>query len=133
MPYGCPTAARSPCSRFTSLATRPNRHLPPLRACRVNLPWGSNTIIQVAAGYADVAIEFAKGFATYDLLPGLYNGMKTGLTILDLSGHPLTAKLDIDQVFTTFHSDAQHPQRTAFIAAKDPALAEQVLRLLKRK
>jgi len=29
---------------------------------RVNLSWGSNTIIQVAAGYADVAIEFARGF-----------------------------------------------------------------------
>ena len=31
---------------------------------RVNLSWGSNTIIQVAVGYADVAIEFAKGRAT---------------------------------------------------------------------
>jgi fructose-1,6-bisphosphatase/inositol monophosphatase family enzyme len=45
---------------------------------RVNLSWGSNTIIQVAAGYADVAIEFAKGFATHDILPGLYIGLKTG-------------------------------------------------------
>jgi hypothetical protein len=31
----------------------------------------------VAADYADVAIEFAKGFATYDILPGLYIGLKT--------------------------------------------------------
>jgi len=44
---------------------------------RVNLSWGSNTIIQVAAGYADVAIEFAKGFATYDILPGFYIALKT--------------------------------------------------------
>ncbi len=99
---------------------------------RVNLSWGSNTIIQVAAGYADVAIEFAKGFATYDILPGLYIGLKTGLTILDLDGNPLTTKLDIDNIFAAFRSDAQHPQRTPFIAAKNPALAEQVLRLLKR-
>jgi myo-inositol-1(or 4)-monophosphatase len=99
---------------------------------RVNLSWGSNTIIQVAAGYADVAIEFAKGFATYDILPGLYIGLKTGLTILDLDGNPLTTKLDIDKLFAAFRRDAQHPQRTPFIAAKDPALAEQVLRLLKR-
>jgi myo-inositol-1(or 4)-monophosphatase len=63
---------------------------------RVNLSWGSNTIIQVAAGYADVAIEFAKGFATYDILPGLYIGLKTGLTIVDLSGDPITSKLDLE-------------------------------------
>jgi myo-inositol-1(or 4)-monophosphatase len=100
---------------------------------RVNLSWGSNTIIQVAAGYADVAIEFAKGFATYDILPGFHLGLKTGLTILDLSGNPLTTKLDIDRIFAAFRDDARHPQRTPFVAAKDPALAEQVLRLLKRK
>jgi myo-inositol-1(or 4)-monophosphatase len=100
---------------------------------RVNLSWGSNTIIQVAAGYADVAIKFAKGFATYDVLPGLYLGQKAGLTILDLNGKPLTTKLDIDKIFAAFRGDAQHPQRTAFVASKDPALAEQVLRLLKRK
>ncbi len=99
---------------------------------RVNLSWGSNTIIQVAAGYADVAIEFAKGFATYDVLPGLYIGLKTGLTIVDLSGKPLTTRLDINEIFAAFRRDARHPQRTPFIAAKDPALVEQVLRLLKR-
>ena len=99
---------------------------------RVNLSWGSNTIIQVAAGYADAAIEFAKGFATYDVLPGLYIGLKTGLTILDLSGNPLTTSLDIDNIFTTFRRDARYPQRTPFVAAKDPALAQQIIRLLKK-
>jgi myo-inositol-1(or 4)-monophosphatase len=99
---------------------------------RVNLSWGSSTIIQVAAGYADVAIEFAKGFATYDILPGFYIGLKAGLTILDLNGQPLTTKLDLDKIFASFRHDAQHPHRTPFVAAKDPALAEQVLRLLKR-
>ena len=100
---------------------------------RVNLSWGSNTIIQVAAGYADVAIEFAKGFATYDILPGLYIGLKTGLTILDLSGNPITSKLDLEDIFAMFRRDPQRPKRTPFIAAKEPALAEQVLRLLKRQ
>jgi len=100
---------------------------------RVNLSWGSNTIIQVAAGYADVAVEFAKGFATYDILPGLYIGQNTGLTILDLDGKPLTARLDIDAIFSAFRRDPKHPQRTPFIAAKEPALAEEVLRLLKKK
>lgn len=99
---------------------------------RVNLSWGSNTIIQVAAGYADVAIEFAKGFATYDILPGLYIGLKTGLTIVDLDGRPLTARLEIDDIFASFRRDPQHPQRTPFIAAKEPALAEEVVRLLRK-
>ncbi len=99
---------------------------------RVNLSWGSNTIIQVAAGYADAAIEFAKGFATYDVLPGLYIGLKTGLTILDLSGNPLTTRLDIDNIFAAFRRDARHPQRTPFVATKDPALAQQIIRLLKK-
>lgn len=99
---------------------------------RINLSWGSNTIIQVAAGNADVAIEFAKGFATYDILSGLYIGLKAGLTILDLSGKRLTSQLDIDDLFAAFRRDSQHPKRTPFIAAKEPALAEQVLKLLKR-
>lgn len=98
---------------------------------RVNLSWGSNTIIQVAAGYADVAIEFAKGFATYDILPGLYIGLKAGLTILDLSGNPLTSRLDIDDLCEAFRRDPKHPRRTPFVAAKKPALAELVLKLLR--
>lgn len=100
---------------------------------RVNLSWGSNTIIQVAAGYADVAIEFAKGFATYDILPGLYIGLKTGLTIVDLSGNPITSKLDLEDIIATFQRDPKHPRRIPFIAAKEPALVEQVLKLLKKK
>ena len=99
---------------------------------RVNLSWGSNTIIQVAAGYADVAIEFAKGFATYDILPGLYIGLKSGLTILDLNGNPITSKLDLDEIFSAFRKDAKHPKRTPFVAARYPALAEQVIGLLKK-
>lgn len=97
---------------------------------RVNLSWGSNTIIQVAAGYADVAIEFAKGFATYDILPGLYIGLKAGLTILDLQGNPISSQNDLEEIFATFRSDAAHPKRTPFVAAKHPALALQVLDLL---
>jgi len=100
---------------------------------RVNLAWGSNTIIQVAAGYADVAIEFAKGFATYDILPGLYIAQKAGLTVIDLDGNPIASKLDLNEIFTTFRRNPQKPKRMPFIAAKEPSLAEQVLKLLKQK
>jgi fructose-1,6-bisphosphatase/inositol monophosphatase family enzyme len=98
----------------------------------VYLSYGSNTIIQVAAGYADVAIEFAKGFATYDILAGFYIGLKTGLTILDLNGKPITSRVDIDDIFSAFRRDSTRPKRTAFVAAKNLVLAEQVLKLLKK-
>jgi len=59
--------------------------------------------------------------------------LKTGLTILDLNGQPITTCLDIDDIFATFRRDPAHPKRTAFVASKNPALAEQVVRLLNRK
>ena len=97
---------------------------------RLNLSWGSNLIVQVAGGYADAAIEFTKGFATYDVLPGLFLGQQAGLTILDLHGNPISTKLDIESIFNTYRSDPKKPARTAFIAAKERSLAEEILSLL---
>jgi hypothetical protein len=79
-----------------------------------------------------VSIELAKVFATYDNLPGLNIGLKTGLTILDLDRNPITSKLDLAEIFAAFRRDSTHPKRTPFVAAKDPPLAEQVIRLLKK-
>ena len=98
---------------------------------RINLSWGSNTIIQVAAGYADAAVEFDKGFASYDILPGLFIGERAGLTILDLNGRPLTSQLDIPAVFSAWRVDPKQPRRTKFVAAKEAELAEQIVKLLK--
>jgi myo-inositol-1(or 4)-monophosphatase len=97
---------------------------------RINLSWGSNMIIQVAAGYADAAVEFTKGFATYDVLPGLYLGEQAGLTILDLQGNPVTSTLDVRAVFEAYRKNPAKPARTAFIAAKEPALAHEIVGLL---
>lgn len=97
---------------------------------RINLSWGSNSIIQVAAGYADVALEFAKGFATYDILPGLFIAEKAGLTIIDPEGRPVTSTLDLDAVFSAYRKNPKKPLRTPFIAAKNPALAQRVAELL---
>jgi len=100
---------------------------------RINLSWGSNMILQVAAGYADAAVEFTKGFATYDLLPGLFIGLKSGLTILDpRTGQPLDCKLDIDELFATYRRDPKNPQRTPFVAAGTETLARQIVVLLDR-
>jgi myo-inositol-1(or 4)-monophosphatase len=102
-----------------------------VRDGRINLSWGSNTIIQVAAGYADAAVEFDKGFATYDILPGLFIGEKAGLTILDLDGNRLTSRIDIPSVFSAWRADSKKPKRTKFVAAKEPELAQQIVELLR--
>jgi myo-inositol-1(or 4)-monophosphatase len=98
---------------------------------RINLSWGSNTIIQVAAGYADAAVEFDKGFATYDILPGLFIGEKAGLTILDLNGNPLSSQLNVADVFAAWTTDSKKPRRTKFVAAKEPELARAIVELLR--
>ena len=98
---------------------------------RINLAWGSNLIIQVAAGYADVGLEFAKGFATYDILPGLFIAEKAGLTVLDLQGNRLSSRLKIDEIFQTYRDNPKKPQRTPFVVAKKSELANQVVELLR--
>ena len=98
---------------------------------RINLSWGSNMIIQVAAGYADAAVEFTKGFASYDILPGLFVGLKSGLTILDpRDGEPIQCKLDIKEVFSTYRQNPKKPIRTPFVAAKSEKLAKEIIELL---
>ena len=99
---------------------------------RINLSWGSNTIIQVAAGYADVALEFTKGFATYDVLPGLFIAEKAGLIILDLNGQRITTRsaIYIEEIFETYRANPKKPKRLPFVVAKDPGLAQQVVALL---
>jgi myo-inositol-1(or 4)-monophosphatase len=98
---------------------------------RINLSWGSNMIIQVAAGYADAAVEFTKGFATYDILPGLFIGEKAGLTIVDLQGNKITCCLDIEDIFATYRQNPKKPKRLPFVAAKSEKLAQQIVGLIK--
>jgi len=97
---------------------------------RINLSWGSNLVIQVAAGYADVGLEFTKGFATYDILPGLFLAEKAGLTMLDLKGNPILSRLDITAIFEAYRKNPKKPARTPFVVAKDPNLARDVVELL---
>lgn len=97
---------------------------------RINLSWGSNMIIQVAAGYADAAVEFTKGFAAYDMLPGLFIGEKAGLTVLDLNGNRINCFLDIDDIFATYRQNPKNPRRIPFVAAKSEKLARQIVGLI---
>ena len=57
------------------------------------------------------------------------DGRRADGTTMD--GNPLTSRLDSDAIFAAFHRDSAHPQRTPFIAAKHPALAQQVVKLLR--
>jgi myo-inositol-1(or 4)-monophosphatase len=99
---------------------------------RINLAYGSNMIVQVAAGYADAAVEFAKGFAAYDVLPGLFIGERAGLTILDLEGNRMTSRIDVDGVFAAYRKDSKNPKRIPFVAAKEEGLAREIVGLLRR-
>jgi myo-inositol-1(or 4)-monophosphatase len=117
--------------RFRAVA-RQDRLLDAIAAAngRINLSWGSNMIIQVAAGYADAAVEFHKGFATYDILPGLFIGEQAGLTILDLDGKELTSTVEIENIFAAWKRDSRQPLRTQFVVAKEASLARKILGLL---
>ncbi|MEJ2648424.1 MAG: inositol monophosphatase family protein [Sedimentisphaerales bacterium] len=119
-------------SRFCSVASQQKLlNAIEKRDGRINLSWGSNMIIQVAAGYADAAIEFTKGFATYDFLPGFFIGLKSGVTILDPnSGQPIDCKLDIDDIFSTYRHNPKEPKRIKFVAANTEKLAKDIVRLL---
>ena len=45
---------------------------------RIDCIGGAAGLARVATGYIDAAVEFAKGFQTYDLFPGAYLLMKAG-------------------------------------------------------
>jgi myo-inositol-1(or 4)-monophosphatase len=97
---------------------------------RINLAWGSNMVIQVAAGYADAAVEFQKGFASYDILPGLFIAEQAGLTILGRDGNPISSMIDVNSIFRAWRDDPKKPARTRFVVAKELSLARQIIDLL---
>lgn len=98
---------------------------------RINLAGGSSTIIQVAAGYADVAVEFCKGFALYDILVGYHIGLKSGLTILDLEGNLIEKTLNRELIVSSLTDDLEQSQlRIKFVAAQNADLAHRVIELI---
>jgi myo-inositol-1(or 4)-monophosphatase len=72
-------------------------------------------------------IEFAKGFAIWDLMPGHYVLTAAGGLVVDLAGVPLTFanKLDsLDGIAKSMNG------RQRFIAARTPELAAELASLL---
>jgi myo-inositol-1(or 4)-monophosphatase len=73
-------------------------------------------------------IEFAKGFAIWDLAPGHYILAAAGGTVLDLDGNPLS--LDYGLNSQNDIARAMEP-RQKFVAAGSEQLAREIVRTLK--
>ncbi|MBF6333203.1 inositol monophosphatase family protein [Nocardia transvalensis] len=90
---------------------------------RIGVDFGSVGLCHVAAGFSDAMIEFAKGFAIWDLSPGHYILHAAGGVVADLHGTPIP--LDYGLGSMTEINQAMN-QRKKFIAAGNPDLADEI-------
>jgi myo-inositol-1(or 4)-monophosphatase len=94
---------------------------------RIGVDFGSVGLCHVAAGFTDAMVEFAKGFAIWDLAPGQYILHSAGGVVLDLHGQPLS----LDCGFTSLDDIAQAMSgRQAFVAASTAELAHDLVKAL---
>lgn len=94
---------------------------------RIGVDFGSIGLCHVAAGFTDAMLEFAKGFAVWDLSPGHYILHAAGGTVTDLRGRPLLLDYDLGSMVTINRAMGR---RQTFIAAGSSALAEEISRSL---
>lgn len=91
---------------------------------RIGVGFGSISLCHVATGQTDAMVEFAKGFATWDLYPGHYILEAAGGVVVDLNGKTIT----LDGRFDTAESvAAAMTSRQEFIATASPELAHEIL------
>jgi myo-inositol-1(or 4)-monophosphatase len=91
---------------------------------RIGVDFGSVGLCHVAAGMTDAMIEFAKGFAIWDLLPGQYILTAAGGTVFDLEGNELHLDRSLNSLADI--TNAMN-QRQRFVAARSRTLARQLL------
>lgn len=97
------------------------------RRGRIGVDFGSVGLCHVAAGFTDAMVEFAKGFAIWDLSPGHYILHAAGGTVIDLHGNPLP----LDYQLHTLHDiNNSMNTRQTFIAAHSTPLAQEILKTL---
>lgn len=91
---------------------------------RIGVDFGSVSLCHVAAGFTEAVIEFAKGFATWDLAPGHHILHAAGGAVIDLQGNPIS----LDYQFDSLHdiADAMN-RRQGFVAAGSTELAQEIL------
>jgi myo-inositol-1(or 4)-monophosphatase len=94
---------------------------------RIGVDFGSISLCHVASGQTDATIEFAKGFAIWDLSPGHYILHAAGGTVIDLEGNDLS----LDYGLRSLKDIAEAMDgRRKFIATAGPSLAHQILERL---
>jgi myo-inositol-1(or 4)-monophosphatase len=98
------------------------------RRGRIGLDFGSVGLCHVAAGLTDAVIEFAKGFAIWDLAPGHYILHAAGGCVLDLDSWPVSLDYQLDSPERI--AQAMQP-RQKFVAAGSLELAHEILRSLR--
>jgi len=90
---------------------------------RIGVDFGSVSLCHVAAGFTDATIEFAKGFAVWDLSPGHYILHAAGGVTIDLEGAPITLDYGLNSLPEI---NKTMSTRQKFIAAGNQQLAEQI-------
>ncbi len=96
---------------------------------RIGVDFGSVSLCHVAAGFTDATIEFAKGFAIWDLAPGHYILHAAGGTVIDLHGTPVPLDYNLDSLAQI---NAAMRTRQKFIAAGNIDLANDIQATLHR-
>jgi myo-inositol-1(or 4)-monophosphatase len=91
---------------------------------RIGVDFGSVGLCHVAAGFTDAMIEFAKGFAIWDLSPGHYVLHAAGGAVLDLEGVPIPLDYGLDSLGDIV--GAMNGRRR-FVAAGSEKLAREIL------
>lgn len=94
---------------------------------RIGVDFGSVGLCHVAAGFSDAMIEFAKGFAIWDLAPSHYILHAAGGIVTDLLGTPIPLDYRLDSLANIVGA---MNRRQRFIAAADATLANEILRTL---
>jgi myo-inositol-1(or 4)-monophosphatase len=94
---------------------------------RIGVDFGSVSLCHVAAGFTEAVLEFAKGFAIWDLAPGHYILHAAGGAVLDLDGKPIS----LDYKLGSFSeiASAMNP-RQKFVAAGSSELAQEIVGVL---
>ncbi|MFD4444883.1 inositol monophosphatase family protein [Nocardia sp. NPDC058519] len=93
------------------------------RRGRIGVDFGSISLCHVAAGFTDATVEFAKGFAVWDLSPGHYILHAAGGVTIDLDGNPIPLDCGLN---STPEINTTMGTRRRFIAAGNRALADEI-------
>jgi myo-inositol-1(or 4)-monophosphatase len=91
---------------------------------RIGVDFGSVSLCHVAAGMTEAVIEFAKGFAVWDLAPGHYILHASGGTVLDLDGEPVPLDYHFDSIAEVTKA---MDRRQRFVAAGSTDLAREIV------